>query len=98
MEKAFSTRLPEEVIEELEQASRRLGITKKQFLEEAIRMRAAKISRERAHEIIENSFGAWQRDEPPEETVAGIKRAFREAGDRRQRQFQTDIVVERGWD
>jgi hypothetical protein len=77
MEKVLSTRLPEEVIEELEQASRKLGITKKQFLQEAIRMRAAEISRERAHEIIESSFGAWQRDEPPEETIRQIKESFR---------------------
>jgi predicted DNA-binding transcriptional regulator len=88
MEKVLSTRLPEEVIEELEQASRRLGITKKQFLQEAIRMRAAETSRERAREIIDRAWGAWVRDEPPEETVAAIKRAFRESAERRQRRFR----------
>ncbi|KAA0235191.1 hypothetical protein EDM76_08500 [bacterium] len=43
----FSTRLPEEAIHELDDASRRLGITRKQVLAEAIMLRATDTSRER---------------------------------------------------
>ncbi len=41
MEKIFSARLDEAVLDELDRVTRRLAITKKQFLEEAIRMRAS---------------------------------------------------------
>ena len=40
MDRVLSARLDEKVIEELDFATRKLHMTKKQFLEEAIRMRA----------------------------------------------------------
>ncbi len=41
MDKIFSARLDEMAIDELNRRTRRLGLSKKQFLEEAIRLRAA---------------------------------------------------------
>jgi hypothetical protein len=79
MDKVLSTRLPEEVIDELEEAAQRLGITKKQFIEEAIRLRAREASRERVHEIIARAAGAWKREERPEETIGEITDSFRRA-------------------
>lgn len=75
----FSTRLPEEIIRELDDASRRLGITRKQFLSEAIMLRAACTSHQRAREILARAAGSWQRQEHPAETVARAKDPFREA-------------------
>jgi hypothetical protein len=86
MDKVLSTRLPEEVIDELEEAARRLGITKKQFIEEAIRLRARAASRERTHEIIARAAGAWKRKEPPERTIEEIGTSFR----RSWRRFEDD--------
>jgi len=40
MDKVMSARLSEEAIAELDRASKKLGMTKKQFLEEAIHLRA----------------------------------------------------------
>ena len=40
MDKIFSTRLDEAVLDELNRVTRRLGVTKRRFLEEAIRLRA----------------------------------------------------------
>ena len=77
MQKVLSTRLPEEVINEMEEASRRLGITKKQFLEEAIHLRAAQD--ERGRDVWAETAGAWKRDETPEETIDAIKESFRKS-------------------
>lgn len=79
VDRVLSTRLPEDVIRELEDASRRLGITKKQFLSEAIRLRATDTSRQRAREILARAAGSWQREEPPEDTVRKARDPFREA-------------------
>lgn len=79
MDKVFSTRLPEEVIRELEDSSRRLGITRKQFLAEAIRLRATDTSRQQAREILARAAGSWKRDEPPGDTVREAREPFREA-------------------
>ena len=46
MQKMFSTRLEEATLNEMERATRRLGISKRQFLEEAIQLRAEQMSRD----------------------------------------------------
>lgn len=61
----FSTRLPEEAIHELDDASRRLGITRKQVLAEAIMLRATDTSRERAREILARAAGSWHARKHP---------------------------------
>ncbi len=78
MSKVLSTRLDEDVIAELDRATRRLGITKKRFLEEAIRMRAEADPKAELLEALASSFGAWDRpDQTPEETIREIKDATR---------------------
>jgi hypothetical protein len=79
MSKVLSTRLDDEAIEQLESATKRLGITKKRFLEEAIKMRADLDRQEAFLRTLDHTFGAWVRpDQTPEETV----REFREASRR----------------
>lgn len=87
MDKVLSTRLSLDAIATLEAASKRLGLTKKRFLEEAIQLRAeqpdeAEVRRRRFVEAIEASFGAWVRDESPEETVRQIKESWEKDWDR----------------
>jgi hypothetical protein len=89
MTKVLSTRLDERVIDELERATRALHISKKQFLEEAIRLRAAQTTREERLRIVRETAGAWQRDESPEETIENIRRESREAWERRQAYFDS---------
>ncbi|MBI2765083.1 MAG: hypothetical protein HYX53_04135 [Chloroflexi bacterium] len=72
--KVLSTRLSEESIRELDGAASRLGITKRQFLEEAIHARAVD-SLADGEDVWALACGAWKRDETPEETVAAIRRA-----------------------
>jgi hypothetical protein len=77
MQKMFSTRLEEGTLHELERATRRLGISKRQFLEEAIRLRAERAAHDVGGDVWLETSGAWRRPESPARTAARARRAFR---------------------
>ena len=79
MDRVLSARLDEKVIEELDFATRKLHMTKKQFLEEASRMRAKETRIEERLRILHESAGAWKREESAEETIAAIRKASEDA-------------------
>lgn len=91
-----SARLDIRVVEQLERASKRLGMTKKRFLEEAIAQKAEAVEgegqarREALQRAIDASFGAWKRDEPPEETVRKAKAMWTEMYARRRERLDLD--------
>ncbi len=85
MDKILSARLDEAVIHELERVTRRLRITKKRFLEEAIRMRARQVSGDGQADIWSETLGAWKRKESPAVTVRAARRAFQESFERHHR-------------
>ena len=90
MDKVLSARLDEKIIEELDFATKRLRMTKKQFLEEAIRLRAKETRLEETLRIIDESFGAWKRDdETIDETVATIRASRAAEEERRQAYFDS---------
>ena len=74
MDKILSARLDEAVVDELERACKKLGTTKKQFLEEAIRQRAATLSGD-GPDVWAETCGAWVRREAPETTIRRARRA-----------------------
>jgi len=85
MDKVLSARLDERVIEELDFATKKLRMTKKQFLEEAIHLRAKETRIEETLRIIDASFGAWKReDETIDETLANIRKARADEDNERQ--------------
>jgi hypothetical protein len=79
MDRVLSARIDEAVLDELERTSRRLRMTKKQFLEEAIRLRAANAPGAAREDVWEATCGAWQRRESPAATVRRARRAFESA-------------------
>ncbi len=85
MEKIFSARLDEAVLDELDRVTRQLGITKKQFLEEAIRLRAQQLSGETGVDIWAETLGTWKRKEKTETTIHRARRAFRRSFSRHHR-------------
>lgn len=93
MSKVLSTRLDEDVIAELDRATRRLGITKKRFLEEAIRMRAEQSTVEEKLRIIREASGAWVREERPEETIRQIREQSKLAWIRNLREIDPERLV-----
>jgi hypothetical protein len=95
MTKVLSTRLDDDVIAELESATRRLGMTKKRFLEEAIRLRATSASPGDADtffQALHDAYGAWQRDETAEETVRALKQPWEDS----YTQFADPVSLEPG--
>ena len=85
MQKLFSTRLDASVLDEMERVTRRLGITKKRFLEEAIHRQAMQLSGQQGSDIWTETLGAWRRREKPETTIGGARDAFRAGVDRQHR-------------
>ena len=76
MSKVFSARVDESAVDELERAARQLGISKKQFLEEAIRLLAQQVEKEGAEDIWSETLGAWKRRESRDTTVREARKAF----------------------
>lgn len=82
MQKIFSTRLDEATLNEMERVTRRLGISKRRFLEEAIQQRARHLVSEREADVWAETLGAWQRKEPAGTTVRRARREFQRGFER----------------
>lgn len=79
MQKIFSTRLEEATLEELERATRQLGMSKRQFLEEAIQLRAHAHTRAAGDDVWAETLGAWRRSESPRTTIRKARLALRQS-------------------
>lgn len=84
MEKIFSARLDEAVLDEMERVTRKLKITKRRFLEEAIHLRARQLS-EGSDDIWAETLGAWKRSEGPDRTVRRAREEFEKSYGRHRR-------------
>ena len=58
MQKIFSTRLDEANLNEMERVTRKLGMSKRQFLEEAIQLRVERLSRDEQGDVWGETLGA----------------------------------------
>lgn len=85
MDKVFSARLDEAVLSELDQVVRRLGMTKREFLEQAIRDRVRKLTAEHESDVWSATSGAWTRRESAAATVRRARRAVEGALGRKRR-------------
>ena len=85
MQKVFSTRLDEATLNEMERVTRRLRMSKRQFLEEAIRLRVEVLSRDEHGDVWGETLGAWQRPESGATTIRRARQAFRQSFQRHQR-------------
>ena len=79
MDKVFSTRMDEATIDVLERATRQLRISKKRFIEEAIRLRAQAASGGAGKDVWAATAGAWSRAETPASTAEEARTEFRNA-------------------
>lgn len=83
MDKVLSARVDEAVLHRIGSLARRLGTTKKAVIEAAICAYAEKVEASGSGDIMEQTSGAWKREEPPEETVRRAREAFNRAMERR---------------
>jgi hypothetical protein len=78
MQKVFSARLDESVLDEMERVTRTLKITKRRFLEEAIHRQAMELAGKEGRDVWAETLGAWSRRERPETTIRRARAAFQE--------------------
>ena len=76
MDKIFSTRINEDLARELDTYVKKRGLSKKRLVEAALRSYFKQKGAKPAHEILEQTFGAWKREESPEKTRAHAREEF----------------------
>lgn len=77
MDRILSARVDEATVRRIGALALQLGTTKKAVIEGAIQFYAEKIEKERNTDVLEQTLGAWQREESPDETVEKIRETFR---------------------
>ncbi|MGH7804379.1 MAG: ribbon-helix-helix protein, CopG family [Candidatus Binatia bacterium] len=82
MDKVLSVRVDETALDALNRAARRLGLSKKRLVEEAIRLRVGKEELDAANDVWSETAGAWRRRESPGSTVRKARKAFTAATER----------------
>ena len=85
MDKILSARVDESIISRIGSLARQLHTTKKKIIESAIQMYASKIEEENNLDVLDQTFGAWDREESAQQTVNNVRKAFRDSMLRHQR-------------
>ena len=84
MDKILSARVDETTIRKIGLLAQKLKKTKKAVIEEAIRSYADQTVSSQSIDILDQTCGAWNRSEPPQETVLGVREDFRKSMKRHQ--------------
>lgn len=82
MDKVFSTRLDESVADRIGSLARRLQTSKKRVIEDAVTLLESTLGEGASTAFLDQSFGAWKRDESAEETVQQARNSFRKSFER----------------
>jgi hypothetical protein len=77
MDKVISSRVSEAVAHQIELVSRRLRISKKKVIEEAVLAYARQTAKEDDLDVFARTSGAWKRRESAATTVRRARQAFR---------------------
>jgi hypothetical protein len=85
MDKVLSTRVDESIVERIAGLARQLSVSKKNVIEQAVASFADKVESEGQGDVLDQTFGAWHRQEPARETVRRARAAFRQSMERRRR-------------
>ena len=85
MDKIMSTRLDEAVIKRIGMLAKILDTTKKAVIERAVEHFAKEIEAEEHIDLLVQTWGSWQREESPAETVQHIKEKMRRSQERYKR-------------
>ena len=76
MDKVFSTRLDEKIINKINLLVKNKSITKKALIEKAVQDYMKKSGFNMEHNVIEQAFGAWDREETAEEVWRQSRKDF----------------------
>lgn len=82
MDKIFSTRIDEAVYKRIGQLSHKLNISKKALIERAITHYSGILDINAEIDPFQQTLGAWNRSEKPEETIKNARKAFQKSMER----------------
>ena len=85
MDKVLSVRVDGTVILRIGVLAKQLHTSKKKTIENAVGMYAARIDEEQESDLLEQTSGAWRRDEPAGQLVGKARDAFRTSMEKRRR-------------
>jgi predicted DNA-binding protein len=79
MDKVFSARVDESIVNRIGVLARELHTTKKTIIERAIDLFSEKVEKEQNVDILDLTYGAWNRTESVQSTVREARRTFRDS-------------------
>ena len=79
MDKVFSARVDESILNKIGVLARELHTTKKTIIERAVDLFSEKVEKEQNVDILDLTYGAWDRTESVQATVSEARRAFRDS-------------------
>ena len=82
MDKIFSARVQESVIQRIGALARRLHTSKKRIIENAVQSYADQIDRKDQFDVLEQTCGAWRRKESAATIVEEARKTFRKSMER----------------
>ncbi len=85
MDKVLSVRVDESTLRRIGLLARRLNTSKKKIIESAIQMYARKIEEEQNLDVLDQTFGAWHREESADQLSQEARNVFRRSMMRRQK-------------
>lgn len=85
MDKVISARVDESTVRRIANLARRLNTSKKKIIESAVETYANKIEEEQNLDVLEQTFGSWDRKESAEQIVDKSRKAFKGAMTRHQK-------------
>ncbi len=89
MDKVLSVRVFESTVRLIGFLARRLDTSKKKIIEAAIEMYASKIEEEQNLDVLDQTFGAWRREESAEQLTQEARKVFRRSMMRHQQNLKS---------
>jgi len=84
MDKIFSTRMDESVINTVDMLAHRLKTSKKNIIEMAVQMYEKSVKEKKKIDVFAQTWGAWKRNETATQIVDKAKATFRQSMKRHQ--------------
>ena len=76
MDKIFSTRIDEAIIQRISNLARHMKTSKKQVIEQAIHLLSERIDKDKNTDIFMQTFGIWKRKESANQIVKKVRTKF----------------------
>lgn len=84
MDKIFSARIDEHIVYLIGRLSKKLHVSKKAIIEDAIKKYASSVEQDSSYNVFAVTSGAWKRKESPDATVKKIRKHFEDTMKRKQ--------------